>query len=68
MLKRPGKPKVYWAVEGLMAKSKRQKQPRTVAREAARALIGEAAADPVKGEPLKVLEGWNVGTMGREPK
>jgi hypothetical protein len=40
-------------------------EARRDARQVARGLLGAAAVDPVKGEPLKVLEGWNVGTMGR---
>jgi len=38
---------------------------RRAARDKALALISGATGTEAKGDPLKVLEGWNVGTMGK---
>ncbi|MBX3475517.1 MAG: hypothetical protein KF754_14155 [Planctomycetes bacterium] len=40
-------------------------QSRRAARDKALALIAGATGTETRGEPLKVLEGWNVGTMGK---
>ena len=44
----------------------REGESRRKARDAALALLAGATGDKPAGQPLKVLEGWNVGTMGRE--
>ncbi|MBK9974977.1 MAG: hypothetical protein IPP14_09405 [Planctomycetes bacterium] len=49
----------------VVSRGLREGDSRRAARDAALALLVGATGTGAKGDPLKVLEGWNVGTMGK---